>query len=134
MEDTETGELRDYKIFTFDGIPKEIFIASEHQGAGTKADYFDMDFKHLDFTWGYPHASVLPDKPECFDEMVRIAEQLAAGTTELRVDFYQVNGKVYFGELTFFDGSGFDRFDLENWDEKFGSWIKLPENNGGTTC
>lgn len=131
MEDKETQELRDYKIFTFDGIAKALFIVSNRQSGKTTADYFDIDFKPLDFTWGYPHSKVMPSKPECFDEMKKAAEQLAKGTVELRVDFYEVNGKAYFGEMTFFDGSGFDRFDPEEWDNKFGEMIKLPDSVGG---
>lgn len=131
MEDTKTSELRDYKIFTFDGVAKALFIASNRQTGKTTADYFDMDFKPLDFTWGYPHSQILPSKPECFEEMVKSAERLAEGTAELRVDFYEVNGKAYFGEMTFFDGSGFDKFNPEEWDAKFGKLIKLPISNGG---
>ena len=67
------------------------------------------------------------------DEMIKAAECLAKGTAELRVDFYEVNGKAYFGEMTFFDGSGFDKFDPEEWNAKFGKLIKLPISNGGGT-
>lgn len=134
MEDMTTKELRDYKIFTFDGIAKALFIVSNRQNGKTSADYFDINFKHLDFTWGYPHSKVKPLKPECFDEMVKAAEILAKGTVELRVDFYEVNGKAYFGEMTFFDGSGFDRFDPDEWDNKFGEMIKLPDSVGGGVC
>ena len=131
MEDTTTKELRDYKIFTFNGVAKALFIVSNRQAGKTTADYFDIDFKPLDFTWGYPHSKVLPSKPKSFDQMVKAAECLAKDTVELRVDFYEVNGKAYFGEMTFFDGSGFDTFDPEEWDYKFGNLIKLPETYGG---
>lgn len=131
MEDMTTHELRDYKIFTFDGVAKALFITSNRQAGKTTADYFDIDFKPLDFTWGYPHSKVMPSKPNSFDQMVDIAERLAKDTVELRVDFYEVNGKAYFGEMTFFDGSGFDSFNPEEWDRKFGDMIKLPESVGG---
>ena len=131
MEDTATKELRDYKIFTFDSIAKALFISSDRQSGQTTADYFDINFKSLDFTWGYPHSKVLPSKPKSFDQMVKAAECLAKDTEELRVDFYEVNGKAYFGEMTFFDGSGFDEFHPEEWDKKFGDMIKLPEQVGG---
>lgn len=133
MEDTTTKELRDYKIFTFDGIAKALFISSDRQSGQTTADYFDINFKPLDFTWGYLHSKVLPSKPKSFDQMVKAAECLAKDTVELRVDFYEVNGKAYFGEMTFFDGSGFDEFHPEEWDKKFGDMIKLPEQVGGGT-
>ncbi|WP_313344617.1 ATP-grasp fold amidoligase family protein [Lacrimispora sp.] len=127
MEDSDSQELTDYKIFTFDSIVKALFIVSGRQEGETKADYFDAEFNHLDFTWGYPNADICPTKPKTFDFMVNAAEKLAKDTSELRVDFYEVNGKAYFGELTFFDGSGFDEFNPGVWDEKFGTWIKLPK-------
>lgn len=131
MEDAASKELKDYKIFTFDGVAKALFIVSNRQAGTTTADYFDIDFNHLDFTWGYPHSKVLPSKPKSFEQMVKAAECLAKGTVELRVDFYEVNGRAYFGEMTFFDGSGFDAFDPEDWDRKFGDLVKLPESCGG---
>lgn len=131
MEDTATQELRDYKIFTFDGIAKALSIVSNRQAGKTTADYFDMNFKPLDFTWGYSHSKVLPFKSKSFDYMVRAAECLVRDTVELQVDFYEVNGKAYFGEMTFFDGKGFDTFDPEEWNQKFGDLIKLPDIYGG---
>ena len=58
--------------------------------------------------------------------MFELAEKLATGTYELRVDFYEVDGAIYFGELTFFDGSGFDKIEPKEWDELFGFWVQLP--------
>ena len=58
--------------------------------------------------------------------MFELAEKLAVGTVELRVDFYEVDGKIYFGELTFFDGSGFDKIEPKSYDEMLGSWMRLP--------
>lgn len=131
MEDTETKELRDYKFYAFRGIVRAMFIASNRQNGETKADYFDMNFKPLPFNWGYPNSKKLPSKPLSFDKMVKIAEQVTKNIPEARVDFYEVNGKAYFGEITFFDGSGMERFNPDTWDKKFGEWLKLPENMGG---
>lgn len=131
MEDAATGELRDYKYFAFRGIVKAMFIASNRQTGKTTADYFDMEFKPLSFTWGYPNSPKMPDRPQNFEEMGRIAEQLTKELPEARVDFYEVNGKTYFGEITFFDGSGMQRFNPDSWDETFGKWVKLPEKSGG---
>lgn len=127
MEDAETKELRDYKFFTFNGVPKALFIASERQKSGeeTKFDFFDMEFNHLPFTNGHPNASVIPNKPVAFDEMRMLAEKLSKGVPHLRVDFYEVNGKVYFGELTFAHWSGFMPFQPEIWDAKFGMELDL---------
>ena len=128
MEDEKTAELRDYKFFCFDGEPKMLFIASDRQTEGeeTKFDFFDMDYNHLDFTNGHPNATVLPEKPETFEQMKVLARKLSAGIPHVRVDFYEVNGKIYFGELTFFHWSGMVAFDPPCWDRTIGDWLRLP--------
>ena len=127
MEDEKTSELRDYKIFCFNGEAKLLFIATDRQTEGeeTKFDFFDMEFNHLPFTNGHPNAEIPPEKPVCFDEMRELAEKLSTGIPHLRVDFYEVNGRVYFGELTFSHWSGMTPFDPPEWDEKLGEWIGL---------
>ena len=89
-------------------------------------DYFDLNFNKLDITWGYPTSINSPPKPDCFDKMIELARKLAVGTIEVRVDFYYVNGQIYFGELTFFDGSGFTPSNPEKWDYILGDMIMLP--------
>ena len=126
MED-ETGQLRDYKFYCFNGEPKIIMINSDREIGKTKADYFDMDFNWIDLKWGYEHALVKPSKPINFKKMKELAVVLSKNIPELRVDFYEVNNKIYFGELTFFDGSGFDKIEPKEWDKKIGDWIKLPQ-------
>lgn len=129
MEDEKTQELRDYKFFAFDGEVKALFIASDRFAGGeeTKFDFFDENFNHLPFTNGHPNANVLPEKPEMFEEMKELAAKLGEGIPQARIDFYEVNGKIYFGEITFFHWGGMKPFKPEEWDYKFGEWIKLPE-------
>ncbi|MBQ4131506.1 MAG: glycosyl transferase [Clostridia bacterium] len=129
MEDSKTSELRDYKFFCFDGVVRAMFIATERQKAGeeVKFDFYDADGKHLELRQGHPNATVCPEKPKTFDEMKRLAEKLSKGIPQVRVDFYEVNGKVYFGELTFSHFAGMVPFEPEEWDYTFGSWIELPE-------
>lgn len=128
MED-ESGELRDYKIFCFGGKVKALFIATERfkEGEETKFDFFDENFKHLPFVNGHPNATCDIKKPEGFEEMKKLAEKLSAGLPHARVDFYSINGKIYFGEMTFFHWSGLVPFKPVEWDYKFGEWIELPE-------
>lgn len=134
MEDDETHDLRDYKIFSFDGVPKALFIATERGSKEeTKFDFFDMDFKHLPFTNGHPNADILPAAPKTFEQMKELTAKLSENIPQLRVDFYEVNGRTYFGELTFSHWSGFVPFNPEEWDKTFGDWIKLPESCGGGT-
>lgn len=127
-EDSIAGELRDYKFFCFNGEPKIMFIASDRQKKGeeTKFDFFDMDFNHLPFTNGHPNAIVPPQKPIKFDEMKELAAKLSVGIPHVRVDFYEVNEQVYFGEMTYSHWGGMTPFNPEEWDYKLGEWIKLP--------
>lgn len=126
MEDA-SGDLKDYKFYCFDGVMKFVMINSDRNSdKPTRADYFDRDFNWMDFTWGYSHAEIHPQKPEQFEKMVAIAEKLAKGLPHVRVDLYDCNGKIYFGELTFFDGSGFDKIEPSEWDYKLGQMITLP--------
>lgn len=129
IEDNMSHDLKDYKIFTFNGTAKILYIASERNdiNAETKFDFFDADFNHLPFTNGHPNASKIPDKPEKFDTMKMLAEKLSAGIPQLRVDFYEVNGDVLFGELTLFHMSGMEPFDPLSWDRIIGDWIELPK-------
>ena len=128
MEDTQTAELRDYKFFCFDGEVKALFVATERYADNeeTKFDFFDAEYNHLPFTNGHPNAAVLPEKPVCFEQMKTLAAKLSKGVPHLRIDFYEVDGRVYFGELTFSHWSGMMPFEPAQWDYTFGSWIRLP--------
>jgi len=129
MVEESGNELKDYKWFCFDGVPKALFIATDRNTPGeeTKFDFFDMDFNHLPFTNGHPNATIEIKKPQGFEEMKKLAEKLSVGIPHVRVDFYDINGYIYFGELTFSHWSGMTPFVPEKWDYTFGSWIKLPK-------
>ena len=133
MVDESGYELKDYKIFCFDGFAKAMFIASDRQleGEDTKFDFYNMDFKHLPFTNGHPNATREIKRPKHFDEMRNLAEKLSKGIPQVRVDFYEIGDNVYFGEITLSHWSGMKPFVPEEWDYKFGEWIQLPENVGG---
>ena len=129
MEDATTKDLRDYKFFAFNGDVKMLFIATERQekDSETKFDFFDENFEHLPVTNGHPNSEPPYFKPENFDKMKELAEILSKDIPHVRVDFYNVNGKIYFGELTFYHWSGLIPFSPEEWDYKFGEWITLPD-------
>ena len=122
------GELRDYKFFCFSGEPKVMFIASDrfNEKEETKFDFFDMEFNRLPFRNGHPNATQPIEKPKGFEEMQKLAAQLSQGIPQVRVDFYDINGRIYFGELTFFHWSGFVKFEPGEWDYKMGRFIELP--------
>lgn len=127
IEDVKDKELRDYKFFCFSGEPKYLFIATGRNAATeTCFDFFDMDFNHLDIKNGHPCAKETPHKPEKFEEMKRLAAILSKDIPHVRVDFYEVNGKVLFGELTFYHWGGLVKFEPDYWDKTFGDLIILP--------
>lgn len=132
IEDSNLGELRDYKFFTFGGKPKVLYIT---QGRGkdgeTFADFFDMEFNHLPFTIDHNMAPKSPEKPINFELMKDLAAKLSNGTPQLRVDFYEVDGRVYFGEMTFFHCNGMAPFHPNEWDHTFGDWVILPNKKAG---
>lgn len=128
LQDEKTHELRDYKLYTFGGKVKALLIVSGRETGSARADYFDADFHHLDLKWGYPNADTPPSLPEALSRMKELAGLLGRNMPFLRVDFYEVNGHVFFGELTLYDGAGLEKIEPEEWDEIFGNWIVLPEN------
>ena len=132
MEDSRFKDLRDYKFFCFNGEVKALFVATERQSAEeeTRFDFFDANFNHLNFRNGHPNADNPLPKPEKFEKMKDIASKLSQNIPQVRVDLYDVDGNIYFGEMTFFHWSGLKPFEPEEWDRTFGEWIKLPESIG----
>lgn len=131
LEDQKTGELRDFKFFAFNGVVKALYIAKDRMNdqKETKFDFFDSEFNHLSIINTHPNAQMIPEKPQNFELMKKLAETLSSGIPHVRVDFYEVNGKVYFGEMTFFHNSGFIPFEPKEWDLVFGEWLELPIQN-----
>ncbi len=123
-------ELKDYKFYCFNGQPKYCQVISDRSKIET-IDFYDMDWKHQEFTGlAFPHKPyskcVIP-KPVTFENMKGLATVMSKEIPFLRVDFYEVNGKMYFGELTFYPASGFGEFEPGIWNEKLGQMLKLPE-------
>lgn len=127
MVDETTNELRDYKFFCFNGEVKVMFIATD-RGTDTRFDFFDTKFNHIPVKQYYPNADKdkVIEKPILFEDMIKLAEKLSDGIPHVRVDLYEINGKIYFGEMTFFHFSGWKKFEPRYYDELFGSWITLP--------
>lgn len=126
MEDHTDNELRDYKFFCFDGEPKLMFVASDRSSGNVKFDYFDMGFNHIDLQQKYPNSETPLRKPNSFETMIQFAVALSKDFPHVRVDFYEVDGHLYFGELTFYHFSGFMPFKPPKWDDIFGEWLQLP--------
>lgn len=127
LEDHVDGELRDYKFFCFNGQPKLMFVASDRIKNATKFDYYDLEFNHLNIVQKYPNAEAPLRKPVTFEKMIEFSKVLSKDFPHVRVDFYEVDGHLYFGELTFYHFSGFMPFKPSKWDEIMGSWLTLPQ-------
>lgn len=125
----ESGyELKDYKFFCFNGVPKLLFVASDRfkDNEETKFDFFDLEFNRLPFTNGHPQSSLSINKPIGFEKMIEISKILSNGLPHVRVDLYNINGRIYFGEMTFYHWSGLVPFEPKEWDYKIGDMLKLP--------
>lgn len=125
MTDGES-DLNDYKFFCFNGKVK-CFKIDFDRFANHKANYYDIEMNLLPFGERVcpPDFERHFDKTENFEKMVQLAEKLAEGSRFLRVDFYNMNGNIYFGELTFYPNSGLGKFTDDKWDYILGSWISL---------
>ena len=121
-------DLKDYKFFCFDGCVK-FFKVDSNRFCGHRANYYDAEGGLLPFgeTMCPPDFDHKEKMPENLHQMITIAEKLSHNLPFLRVDLYNVNGMIYFGEMTFFPAGGFGTFEPAEWDEKLGLLIKLPQ-------
>jgi len=128
MADESGTELKDYKLMCFNGKVKCSFVClNRYSSTGLNVDFYDMNWKPMPFERHYPSSGTEISKPKNFDKMVEFAEILSKNIPFVRVDFYETNEKLYFGELTFYPGSGFEEFTPESYDYLLGSWLELPK-------
>lgn len=127
MDDGSGTGLKDYKFFCFSGEPKFLFVASDRGIHQTKFDFFDMKFRRLNIAQHYPNSGMEIARPESYDEMVSIAKALSQGLVHVRVDLYEIGGRPYFGELTFYHFSGLAPFDPPEADMRIGAMLNLED-------
>lgn len=126
LKDEGGEELRDYKFMCFNGKVRCSFVCSDRfTEAGLKVTFFDRDWNVMPFERHYPKSDKEIRKPKNYELMVELAEKLAEGICFVRVDFYEACGRVYFGEMTFYPGSGFEEFTPKDWDYKMGEWLDI---------
>lgn len=126
---TPTDYLADYKFFCFDGEPKFLYVADSQNH---KLTFLNIDWTFAGFARDdYNDLTTLPPKPKNLDEMIAIARKLSYGKSHVRVDLYDVDNHTYFGELTFYTGSGFIPFNPKEYDGKLGELLTLPNTNRG---
>ena len=124
---TDGGEeLKDYKIFCFGGEPKMVEV-DYNRFIDHKRQLFTIDWEKIDATCMYPSDSTVIEKPVLLSQMLDYARKLSKGHPFLRTDFYIINNKIYFGELTFYHQCGFGPIEPVEFDLEMGSWIQLPQ-------
>lgn len=107
-----------------------MFVLIETEKNGLCVNFYDIDWNPMPFERHYPKNEKEINKPSQYNKMLEIAQKLSKNIPFVRVDLYQKDEYVYFGELTFYPGSGMEEFNPEEWDEKIGKWIVLPKKNG----
>lgn len=128
MQDGVRDDLMDYKFMCFNGRVECVFVCTDRfSEKGLRVTFFDRYWNRMPFERHYPKADYEIAKPIGIEKMISLAERLAKDLPFVRVDLYEINGAVYFGELTFFPGNGYEEFEPEQWDETLGSWIELPK-------
>lgn len=125
---SDETELLDYKILCFNGKPDNIMVCSGRNTGELRYYYFDLEWNFLRYQsvdMDLPNDFTLP-KPKHLNLMIELASKLAKGIPLVRVDFYEAEGQVWFGELTFYPCAGFDLDITRETDLLFGNKLVLP--------
>lgn len=125
MEDKKNKKIVDYKFFCFNGKANYCLVCSDRE-ENLKETFFDFKWNLAPFKRKNHDIDNTLKKPDNLDLMINLAQKLSKKVPFIRVDFYEVNGNVYFGELTFYPASGLSKFEPEEWDLNLGNMIELP--------
>lgn len=129
--DDGTDRLRDYKIYCFNGQPRFIGVDSGDEKGAHYKDIYDINWKLMKgYKMAYPNSDFIIKKPKELNEMIYYAKILSEDFLHARVDFYIVNEKVIFGEITFTNSAGFGKVEPEEFSLKMGEYLYLPQNGG----
>lgn len=133
MVDESGKELKDYKVFCFNGEPRMIQVDFD-RFVDHKRNLYTTKWEYIPASIKFPtNPQVQIRKPEHLDEMLLLARKLSNGIPFLRTDFYVVKDNIYFGELTFYHGSGVEKFTPSDFEEKVGEWLELPTDKSFDT-
>ena len=123
LDDHSGHELKDYKFWCFNGEPKVMYLTNK--ATDIFENFYDMNFNPLDINHGFERHKPEFEKPEAFELMKELARKISKNIPFVRVDFFYVDGHVYFGECTFYDWAGMRPFTDYEWDLRLGKWIDL---------
>jgi len=131
LEDSVHSKMKDYKFFCFNGNVEFLYVSEDFENHNPSGiSFFDKDFNLINCSRkDFKPFDYIPDKPKNFDKMKKYASILSNGIPHIRVDFYEVNGNLYFSELTFFTCGGYIPFEDDRWDYEFGKFVDLPLDN-----
>lgn len=129
MATDKQRELLDYKFFCFNGEPKFLYVSEGLSNHATATiSFVNMNYELTEFhRKDYKPFKKLPPKPKNFEKMKELARKLSKDIPFLRVDLYEIEGKIYFGELTFYPASGYLPFEPEEYDKILGDMLELPK-------
>ena len=126
MEQSNGSVIMDYKIHCFNGIPKMTLVCTDRDSEGKcNKVFYDEEWNKMPLKRKNSNNNVNIEKPNEYSKMIDIAKQLSKDIPFVRVDLYEIENKIYFGELTFFPASGFEGFDPVCWDDKLGEWLSI---------
>lgn len=134
MESPGQTDLTDYKFFCFNG--KALFCqVIKDRTLHETIDFFDRDWVHQEFIGLIPNTITPtisnspepPQRPKRYEEMIEIAEKLSQHIPFVRIDLYDINDEIYFGEITFYPAAGLGQFKPQKWNRKLGDLISLPQ-------
>jgi hypothetical protein len=132
LKEDERSSLIDYKFYCFDGVAKFLEVHLDRTD-NHKRGFFDLEFKPLPFRYVSIEKSITDEieEPSNLDEMKRLSEILADKFPYVRVDFYSINGKAIFGEMTFYPSDGRKDFTPDKYNKIIGEYMKLPKLKEG---
>lgn len=125
---SENGETpKDFKIHNFNGVPRLILVCGDRfQDSGLTEDFYTEEWEHLDIKRpAHNNATNIEERPAELEKMLELAKELSKNIPFVRTDFYIINHKIYFGELTFYPASGFSGFVPSSYDDIFGDWLTI---------
>lgn len=129
VEEYLADDILTYKFYCFNGEPKVLYLSSngEHGEKDLYLDYYDIDMNWLDITL-YPHlhSKEKAVKPQNYEAMLQLARKLSKPFPFVRIDLYNVNGKIYFSEFTFIPTGGYMKLEPSSVLDEWGEWLKLP--------
>jgi len=125
--DDNSGDLRDYKINCFNGKPEFLWMDADRH-SNHKRNLYDLNWKQLPYKLNSHYETFpSPEKPKYLKKLIKLASILSKGFSYVRVDFYIVNEKIYFGEMTFYTEGGIAEITPRNFEKRLSSLIKIPK-------